>query len=70
VGWRFYTAAGEEKQAAFPPNGDVSFGGYKATLLADPTAPQDAATKAYVDARAGAGRNLGLLGDRWQLHGP
>jgi hypothetical protein len=52
VGWRFYTAAGEEKQAAFPPNGDVSFGGYKATLLADPTAPQDAATKAYVDARA------------------
>jgi hypothetical protein len=28
---------------------DVSFGGYKATLLGDPTAAQDAATKNYVD---------------------
>lgn len=50
--WRFYTARGEEKQAAFPANSDVSFGGYKATLLGTPTAAQDAATKAYVDARA------------------
>jgi hypothetical protein len=49
VPWRFYSARGEEKQSAFPPSGDVSFGGYKATLLADPTNPQDAATKAYVD---------------------
>lgn len=32
--------------------GDQSFGGFKATSLADPTAAQDAATKAYVDAIA------------------
>jgi hypothetical protein len=52
MSWKFYTSRGEEKQAAFPPNGDVSFGGYRATLLADPTSGQDAATKAYVDIRA------------------
>lgn len=49
MSWTFYTANGEEKQAAFPPAGDVSFGGYKATLLGAPTADTDAATKAYVD---------------------
>ena len=33
------------------PTSDISFGGYKATLLGTPTNPQDAATKAYVDGR-------------------
>lgn len=32
------------------PNSTVSMNGYKITALADPTAAQDAATKAYVDA--------------------
>lgn len=32
------------------PNATVSMNGYKITALADPTAAQDAATKAYVDA--------------------
>lgn len=49
--WAFYTANGEEKQAAVPPAGDVSFGGYKATLLGAPTGAQDAATKNYVDTK-------------------
>lgn len=33
------------------PTADVSFGGYKATNLADPTNAQDAVTKAFFDAR-------------------
>jgi hypothetical protein len=51
VPWRFYTAGGAEKQQAAPGTGDVSFGGYKATNLANPTANQDATTKAYVDTK-------------------
>jgi hypothetical protein len=47
--WTFYTAQGEEKQASFPANANVSFGGYKAVLLANPTNNQDAVTKAYAD---------------------
>lgn len=31
------------------PDGDVDFGGFKAIDVANPTAPQDGATKAYVD---------------------
>lgn len=33
--------------------GDVSFGGFKATLLGTPTASTDAATKGYVDGKGG-----------------
>lgn len=49
MGWKFYNTAGEEKQGSFPLSGDVSFAGYRATLLGAPTGAQDAATKAYVD---------------------
>lgn len=52
MGWSFYTAKGEEKHAAFPASADVSFAGYKATLLGTPTNSQDAATKGYVDTLA------------------
>jgi hypothetical protein len=38
--------------AAFT-GGDVSFGGFKATLLGTPTVSTDAATKGYVDAKGG-----------------
>lgn len=38
--------------AAFS-GGDVSFGGFKATLLGTPTASTDAATKGYVDSKGG-----------------
>ena len=41
------------KQSAlniFPPSGDLSMGGFKLTDLGNPTLPQDAATKSYVDA--------------------
>jgi hypothetical protein len=69
--WRFYTAAGAEKQEATPGIADVSFGGYKATNLANPTANQDATTKAYVDTKLNdvmpfrasmAGQNAAYIG--------
>ena len=38
---------------SFPPSADLAMGGHKLTGLADPTNPQDAATRAYVLANAG-----------------
>lgn len=41
--------AGINLSALAAPTGNVSFGNYKITSLADPTSAQDAATKSYVD---------------------
>ncbi len=46
VGWAIGDGANFRKAFA------ADFGGAKATSLADPTSPQDGATKAYVDAQA------------------
>lgn len=42
------------------PAGDVAFGNFKLTGLADPAADQDAATKKYVDTKTVAAANINL----------